>query len=55
MQAGAYVRSGQEFNALESAPAFDSSHEISDHHQSWGYEDGPSKGPGPSLLVVADF
>jgi hypothetical protein len=20
---------------------------ISDHHQSWGYEDGPSKGPGP--------
>ena len=20
---------------------------ISDHQQSWGYEDGPSKGPGP--------
>ena len=23
--------------------------------QSWGYEDGPCKGPGLSLLVVADF
>ena len=23
--------------------------------KSWGYEVGPSKGPGPSLLVVADF
>jgi hypothetical protein len=22
---------------------------------SWGYEDGPWKGPGPPLLVVADF
>jgi hypothetical protein len=20
---------------------------ISDHQQSWGYEEGPSKGPGP--------
>jgi len=29
--------------------------EISDHQQCWGYEDGPWKGPGPSLLVVADF
>ena len=29
--------------------------EISDHQQSWGYEDGPWKGPGPSLLVAADF
>jgi hypothetical protein len=28
---------------------------ISDHQQSWGYEDGPLKGPGPSLLVAADF
>jgi len=28
---------------------------ISDHQQSWGYEDGPWKGPGPSLLVTADF
>ena len=28
---------------------------ISDHQQSWGYEDGPWKGPGPSLLVAADF
>ena len=28
---------------------------ISDHQQSWGYEDGPWKGPGPPLLVVADF
>jgi hypothetical protein len=28
---------------------------ISDHQRSWGYEDGPWKGPGPPLLVVADF
>jgi hypothetical protein len=28
---------------------------ISDHQQSWGYEDGPWKGPGPPLLGVADF
>jgi GMP synthase (glutamine-hydrolysing) len=28
---------------------------ISDHQQSWGYEDGPWKGPRPSLLVAADF
>ena len=28
---------------------------ISDHQQSWGYEDGPLKGPGPALLVAADF
>jgi len=27
---------------------------ISDHQQSWGYEDGPWKGPGPPLLVAAD-
>jgi hypothetical protein len=30
-------------------------HQISDHQQSWGYEDGPWKGPGPPLLVAADF
>jgi len=29
--------------------------EISDHQQSWGYEDGPWKGPRPLLLVAADF
>jgi len=29
--------------------------QISDHQQSWGYEDGPWKGPGPPLLVVADL
>ena len=28
---------------------------ISDHQQSWGYEDGPWKGPGPPLLATADF
>jgi len=28
---------------------------ISDHQQSWGYEEGPWKGPGPPLLMVADF
>ena len=28
---------------------------ISDHQQSWGYQDGPWKGPGPPLLVAADF
>jgi len=28
---------------------------ISDHQQSWGYEDGPWNGPGPPLLVAADF
>ena len=29
--------------------------QISDHQQSWGYEDGLWKGPGPPLLVAADF
>ena len=29
--------------------------QISDHQQNWGYEDGPWKGPRPSLLVAADF
>jgi hypothetical protein len=29
--------------------------EISDHQQSWGYEDDPWKGPEPPLLVAADF
>jgi hypothetical protein len=30
--------------------------EISDHQQSWGYEEGPSKGPWRhALLVVADL
>jgi len=28
---------------------------ISNHQQSWGHEDGPWKGPRPSLLVAADF
>ena len=28
---------------------------ISDHQQSWGYEDGPWKGSRPPLLVAADF
>jgi len=28
---------------------------ISDHQQNWGYEDGLWKGPGPPLLVAADF
>jgi hypothetical protein len=30
---------------------------ISDQQQSWGYEDGPWKGPGPgpALLMAADF
>jgi len=28
---------------------------ISGHQQSWRYEDGPWKGPGPPLLVAADF
>jgi len=29
--------------------------QISDHQQSWGYEDGPWKEPGPPLLVAADY
>jgi hypothetical protein len=28
---------------------------ISDQQQSWGYEDGPWKGPEPPLLVTADY
>ena len=28
---------------------------ISDHQQSWGYEDGPWKGPGLPLLGAADL
>ena len=31
------------------------SDQISDHQQSWGYEEGPWKGPGRPLLMVADF
>jgi hypothetical protein len=27
---------------------------ISDHLQSWGYEDDPWKGPEPPLLMAAD-
>jgi hypothetical protein len=34
---------------------FISNLQISDHQQSWGYKDGPWKGPGPPLLVAADF
>jgi len=33
----------------------DFSSAISDHQQSWGYEEGPWKGPGPPPLVAADF
>jgi hypothetical protein len=29
--------------------------EISDHQQSWEYEEGPSKEPWQALLVVADL
>jgi hypothetical protein len=29
--------------------------QISDHQQSWGYEDGSWKGPGPPLLGDADL
>jgi len=28
---------------------------ISDQQQSWGYADGPWKGPKPTLLLAADF
>jgi hypothetical protein len=28
---------------------------ISDQQQSWGYEDGPWKGPGPPVLVATDY
>ena len=41
---------GQKLVGFKSAYAW-----ISDHQQSWGYEDGPWKGPGPPLLVAADF
>jgi hypothetical protein len=27
---------------------------LSDRQQSWGYDDGPWKGPEPPLLVAAD-
>jgi hypothetical protein len=29
--------------------------QISDRQQNWGYEDGPWRGPEPSLLLVADL
>jgi hypothetical protein len=29
--------------------------EISDHHQSWGYEDGAWKEPEPPPLLAADL
>jgi hypothetical protein len=35
--------------------SLDPNTEISDHQQSWGYEDGPWKGPGPPLLGAADL
>jgi hypothetical protein len=44
--------------SLQEIPIFSylpDSYKISDHHHSLGYEDGPWKGPGPPLLVVADF
>ncbi len=28
---------------------------ISGHQQSWGYEDGTMKGPGPPLLATSHF
>jgi len=28
---------------------------ISDHQQGWGYEEGPRRGRGHALLVVADL
>ncbi|MCP4252602.1 MAG: hypothetical protein GY775_04170, partial [Candidatus Scalindua sp.] len=40
---------------IEVKLADDRLEEISDHQQSWGYEDGPWKGPGPPLLVAADY
>jgi len=45
------------FNFLPSCPPrfLADQQKISDHQQNWGYEDGPWKGPGPSLLVAADF
>jgi hypothetical protein len=30
-------------------------HKINGHQLSWGYEDGPWKGPGPPLLAASDF
>ena len=44
-------RSKSFFSVLQTATSV----KISDHQQSWGYEDGPWKGPGPPLLVAADF
>ena len=37
------------------AVAYEDESQISDHQQSWGYKDGPWKGPGPPLLGDADF
>jgi hypothetical protein len=40
----AYLRDEQ---TVLMVSAEDPDDKISDHQQSWGYEDGPSKGPGP--------
>jgi len=48
----AIIRIGAESVCVSSAYKQD---EISDHQQSRGYEDGPWKGPGPALLMAADF
>jgi len=32
-----------------------SQRKISDHQQSWACEEGPWKGPGLALLVIADL
>ena len=37
---------------VQRLPLLDTAHKISDHQQSWGYEDGPWKGPGPALLMA---
>jgi len=44
-----------EMNANSAFSQLTASITISDHQQSWRYEDGPWKGPGPPLLVAADF
>jgi hypothetical protein len=45
-----FISAWQGFCSLQNSAT-----EISDRQQSWGYEDGPWKGPGPPLLVAANF
>ena len=56
IETSAAIRSMKTKGFVEGVDRVGLSSAISDHQQSWGYEDGPWKGPGPgpALLMAAD-